>query len=234
MSARHRARRTSPLYIPSAFDLFKPSRDLVLKHFGIFGWLFAFNLVFWVHCWIFTPAGSGHYWNRFVDANYSWSFPSAFAVAFIGFSILWFLIAVVGGVVVQIMLQRAQLEVAEGRTPQFAELKAFVKKKGWRLFGLYVSMFLIIGIGFVLLIIPGLIMLRRYILAPYVMIDKRCSIKEALDGSAALSRVNTGAAWGLIGVLALIGLIGIVPYFGSLASFIVGALYSVAPALRYQ
>jgi hypothetical protein len=55
-----------------------------------------------------------------------------------------------------------------------------------------------------------------------------------MDQSAALSKANTGAIWGVIGVMFLIGLANIVPIIGGLIAFIFGALYSVAPALRYQ
>ena len=72
--------------------------------------------------------------------------------------------------------------------------------------------------------------------APYVMLDAhgKIGVKEALDKSAELGLQNTGAVWGLIGVSFLISLCGIVPVIGSLASFVLGALYSIAPALRYQ
>jgi hypothetical protein len=66
------------------------------------------------------------------------------------------------------------------------------------------------------------------------MIDKNLSIGDALNKSAELSKRNTGAVWGLFGVMLLIGLIGIVPFIGGLVSFVLGSLYSVAPALRYQ
>jgi uncharacterized membrane protein len=109
-----------------------------------------------------------------------------------------------------------------------------VKSMGWRLLGLYVVMGLIILVGLILFIIPGLILIRRYFLAPYVMIDKKVSIREALDHSAALSKLNAGSIWGIIGVMILIGMVNIIPIIGGLASFVLGSLYSVAPALRYQ
>lgn len=227
MSRKHRARRGSPLYLPSAFDLFIPSRDLVLDRFNVFGPLFGLTLLFWVHSWIWVPAGSGHYWDRFVDANYSWPFPSGFFVAFIGLSILWFLIAAVGGFFVQVMLQDASLKAADNKKTSLSTSWVKAKQLGWRMLGLYACM-----LG--LIIISLFTLTRRYILAPYVMLDKKCSIGEALATSAKISNVNPGSVWGLIGVLLMIGLLGIVPVIGSLFSFGIGALYSVAPALRYE
>jgi len=234
MARRPHARKSSPLYLPSAFDLFKPSKDLVLKNIHVFGPLFILPFIFWGHSWLDIPANGGHYWNRFTDANYGWSLPTAYWVAFIGFSIIWFLIAVVGGTIVQIMLQRAQLDAAENREPQLGKLWGVTKKMWKPMVLLFLTMILIIGIGFIFLIVPGLILLRRYFFAPYVMLERKCSVREALDRSAHLSAINTGSVWGLIGVMFLIGLLGIVPIIGSLASFVAGSLYSVAPALRYQ
>lgn len=134
----------------------------------------------------------------------------------------------------QIMAQAAQLAAVEGKPLSFNKLWATTKELGWRMLGLYIVGGLVIGVGFILFIIPGLIMLRRYMLAPYVMLDKKCGIADAMSESARLSYLNTGSVWGIIGVIFLIGLIGLVPIIGSLASFILGVLYSVAPAIRYK
>jgi uncharacterized membrane protein len=92
----------------------------------------------------------------------------------------------------------------------------------------------IITIGFILLVIPGLIFIRRYILAPYVMLERNIGIMDSLNESAALSKLNPGAIWGIMGVMFLIGLMNIIPIIGGLAAFAFGSLYSVAPALRYR
>ena len=235
MAAKQRARRTSPLYMPSAFDLFTPSKNIVLKHLNVFGWLYVLPFIFWVHSWIDVPAGSGHWFSRASDANYSWSgFPPSYFAAFIGFSILWFAIVLAGGTIVQIMTQKAQLDASEAKKLSFDRLWATVKEMGWRMLGLYVVVGLTSLVGFVLLIIPGFFMIRRYMMAPYVMLERKCGITEAMARSATLSKLSTGSIWGIMGVILLIGLVGIVPVIGSLASFILGMLYSVAPALRYQ
>ena len=132
------------------------------------------------------------------------------------------------------MSQAAQLDAAEGKPLDFKNLWGVVKDRGWRLFGLYIVMSVLIVVGLILLIIPGLILIRRFFFAPYVMIDKNTGIKDSLNESAALSKLNTGAVWAVIGVMLLIGLANIIPIIGGLASFAFGSLYSVAPALRYQ
>ena len=245
MTAKPRARRSSPLYLPSALELFKPSRDIITNNFGIFGPLFIIPLIFWLHSWVWIPATGGHYWFRFSDASYSLSaFPAAYFDAFVGFSILWLIITVAFGTLVQIMLQRAQLDAVEHKKSTLSHLWAVAKQFAPKMFGLYAVLGILIGGGvllgltvsivFYLLCIPGLIMLRRYIFAPYVMLERKCGIVDAMAGSATLSNLNRGAVWGVIGVLAIIGLIGLVPIVGSIASFTLGVLYSAAPAIRYQ
>jgi hypothetical protein len=234
-----RARKSSPLYLPSAFDLFTPSKELVLKHIWIFGPLYAVPLILGIHDWIWSPSGPQNHTAWYQHA-YGFSaspgnpFPDYGFSGFIGFSIIWFLFVLIAGTVAAIMSQAAQLKAAEGRRLDFQDLWAVVKQMGWRLLGLYIVTVIIVVVGLFLLIVPGLIFLRRYYLAPYVMIDKNLSIGDALNKSAELSKRNTGAVWGLFGVMLLIGLIGIVPFIGGLVSFVLGSLYSVAPALRYQ
>jgi len=152
----------------------------------------------------------------------------------VGFSILWLLIIGVVGTVVQIMTQAAQLDAAQNRHLDFQNFWSVVKQMGWRLFGLYIVTGLIVIAGLILLIVPGLIFLRRYFLASYVMIDKNLSIGDSLKRSAELSGTNTGAIWGVLGVMLLISLINIIPFIGGLISFVVGCLYSIAPAMRYE
>ena len=137
------------------------------------------------------------------------------------------------GTISQIMAQQAQLEGAEGKKIDFSKLWLVVKELGWRMLGLYIVVGLVILVGFILFIVPGLFMIRRYMLAPYVMLDRKVGISEAMNQSAELSKLNTGAIWGVIGVMFLIGLLNVIPLIGGLTSFVVGSLYSVAPALRY-
>jgi hypothetical protein len=234
-----RARRTSPLNMPGAFDLFKPSKEIVLKNIWIFGPLYAVPLIFWIHSWIWSPLPNQHIAEWRGAWNYNTGLvggpiPTYPTFLLVGFSLLWFLIIAAGGTIAQIMSQEAQLEAAEGKHLDFQNLWKVVKELGWRMLGLYIVVGLVVLVGFILLIIPGLIMIRRYFLAPYVMLDKKVGIREAMDRSAELSKVNTGAIWGIIGVMFLIGLVNIIPIIGGLASFALGALYSVAPALRYQ
>jgi hypothetical protein len=228
----HRGRRRSPLYLPSAFELFTPSKELVLRHIWIFGPLYAIPLIFSIHAWIWAPLphAAHHWWYH--SGSLGWGsagtpLPVYSILILIGFSLLWLILILVGGTIIQIMSQRAQLDVAEGKTLSFERLWPAVRELGWRMAGLYIVSSL--AIVFTLFIFA-----RRYILAPYVMLDEKGSIRETMRRSSEISARNSGSVWGIIGVLFLISLCGILPFIGGLLSFVLGCLYSVAPALRYQ
>ena len=247
---KRKTRRGSPLHLTGAFDLFKPSKEIILKNIWVFGPLYAVPVIFWIHSWIWSPANptSPHWFNHFyghgnLNGNWASTPLSNIPNTFVGFSILWFLIIAVIGTIAQLMTVIATFEGSEDKVLSFHKLWQLSKKFGWRLIGLYLLTGLYTFVGFILLIIPGLIMIRRYFLAPYVLLDKDCSIREAMQHSAAISKpspdssnwtLSSRGIWGIIGVMILIGLIGAIPLIGSLIAFVVGMLYAVAPALRYQ
>jgi len=236
---RNRARAGSPLNLPSAWQLFKPSKNIVLKNIWIFGPLYVVPLIFSLHSWLWSPSpAQGQHWtDRFDSFSSGWSFAPFSAYtwsAFIGLTVLWLSFVIIAGTIAQIMAQTAQLDAVEGKRLDFQDLWKVVKEIGWRMLGLYLVVGLCIVIGLILFIIPGLIMIRRYFLSSYVMIDRRCGIREAMDGSDSLTKKHPRAIFGILGVMILFSLVAIVPFVGSLVAFILGALYSVAPALRYQ
>jgi hypothetical protein len=235
-----RARKSSPLNVPGAFELFTPSKELVLKNIWIFGPLYAVPLIFGIHDWIWSP-GPGqplpHWWNHaygFGAGAPGSPLPTYNFSIFVGFSIFWLLFVLILGTIASVMGQAAQLDAVEGRNLDFQDLWKTCRQIGLRMFGLYLITGLIVVVGFILFIIPGIILARRYFLAPYIMLDKKTGIRESLERSAALSKLNTGSIYGIFGVLVVIALIGIIPFIGGIIAFGVGALYSIAPALRYQ
>lgn len=235
----NRPRRSSHLHIPSAFELFTPSKNLVLDNIWIFGPLYAVPFIFWLHSWIWSPIPGQRVriWQHSDSFSAGWPGSPAPAYPFyllVGFNLLWLILTFAVGSIAQMMSNAAQLDAVERRPLDFQDLWQVVKKQGWSLLKLYIVMSVIIMIGLVLFIIPGLIFIRRYLLAPYVMLERKTGILDSLKQSAALSKANTGAIWGVLGVMLLISLVGFVPIIGGLASFALGCLYSLAPAMRYQ
>lgn len=215
-------------------------------------------LIFSFHAWMWTPAPDGNS-GRALWTDYSWfgsgfstsAVPSHMWYTVVGFSLLWLMIVLIAGTIAQIMAQRAQLAAAEGHAViTFGRLWGTVKEFGWRMFGLYLliclyiaaplliwlGLFLLLGkiaMIFVPILLFSLIMLRRYFLAPYLLLDKKIGITEAMDTSAEMTKPYSASIWSIIAVMALIGLVNILPAVGWLLAFILGSLYSVAPALRY-
>jgi hypothetical protein len=156
------------------------------------------------------------------------------------------------GVITQIMSQQAQLEAASGhQVIAFDKLWPIVKRAAWEMFGLYliiglyvvsplalwVILYWMLGASaliFFPLGIVSLIMVRRYFLAPYFMLDKKMGITEAMDTSAEITKAYSYSIWSIIGVMVLVGLLNIIPAIGWFIAFILGSLYSAAPALRYH
>ncbi len=99
----------------------------------------------------------------------------------------------------------------------------------WRYVGLAICMALVIIGGFVLLIVPGFFMIRRYILAPFYLVDQDLKILEAMRVSAEQSKRFSWAVWGLLGVELLFVVLSFI-FIGIVLSI----MYYCAAALRYD
>ena len=96
---------------------------------------------------------------------------------------------------------------------------------------------LLVMLGFIALIIPGLILIRGFYLAPYYIVEQNIGPVEALKKCFADSKPNAGYIWGVIGVTigfaAMSSFVGRVPVAGYMLSLLVGLVYLFAPVLRY-
>lgn len=92
--------------------------------------------------------------------------------------------------------------------------------------------------GLILFIIPGLFLLRRYILIPYELVATDSRPTEALQRIGPRTKPYRIYIWGLLAVIVIISLVasglGQVPLFGFALSIAVNYLYFFAPALRYR
>lgn len=98
--------------------------------------------------------------------------------------------------------------------------------------------FLLIG-GLLLFVIPGLIVLRRYFLTPYFLIDKDIGIREAMQQSAITTKPIRRHMWALLGILAAFtalgfGLAKLSPVYGQFIAALPPLVYFLLPALRYR
>lgn len=240
MATKQRARAGSAFYLHSATELFGLSRKIIWNNIWIFAPLFIVVFIYAFHAWAWTPAIGGHN-ERSVWTRYSWfgagfgaTLPHYLWYTVVGYSTLWLGFIVLIGTPLQIIIQQAQLDVVQGHKLRIKRLFRTVREMWLPMIGLYLITGLLILGGLVLLVIPGLIALRRYLLAPYVMLDTGCSIGEALTRSAALSAKNPRSIWGIIVFMTAIGLLNMVLFIGWFLALVVGLLYSLAPVIRYQ
>ncbi len=141
------------------------------------------------------------------------------------------------GIIFSVLLVPAryylQLQAAKGKTVAFVNAISNSQKHFWRILGFSLIFALLVVVGLIALIIPGLIVIRRYFLAPYFIVDQGLGIKDAMAASAQVSKLHVKAIWSIIGVMVLLSVFNIIPIWGGMISLILVTLYSCAPALRY-
>ncbi len=107
-----------------------------------------------------------------------------------------------------------------------------------RLFLFYIVYALLIIIGLILFIIPGIYVFKRYYLGAYYLVDRDLTIRETFKQSAADSKRFSGAIWGIIGVWLVFSIIasgiGNLPFIGVIIGQLVTYGCIFLPALRYH
>lgn len=142
----------------------------------------------------------------------------------------------IGGLLSLIFLPAAihlELQAAKGKILNVSEVLSASMRYFWRLLGLMLVIVIVTVLGLFALIVPGLIFIHRFFLAPYLLVAKDLSIREALSTSWDVSKGKAGPIWGVIGVMVLLTLFNIIPIFGGLISLVLLTLYTCASAYRY-
>lgn len=80
-----------------------------------------------------------------------------------------------------------------------------------RIYGLSILVGALIVGGLILLIIPGIIVFRRYLLAAYYLVDHDLGIREAMQRSATDSKLHRATIWKILGLLAAILVVSSLP-----------------------
>ena len=205
--------QTNKQQFPSAFSLFRPSLDALMVNIWTFLGLFL------------IPMAGLMFMVPIAAASRDQAFLSIFAILVGIAAMIFFLFAAPS-------LPYVQLQGVQGKQVTLGEALKVGMKFFWRFYGLSILVGLIVIGGFILLIIPGLFMLKRYYLAPYYMFDQNLGISEAMRKSAADSKVFPGAIWGLLGVSVVIQMPSVIPIFG-LVSVVLAFMYYCAPTVRY-
>ena len=227
-----------PANLTSAVDLFGKSYGLVRKNLNIYALVY------------FVPAAmviAGVIQLIADNQRRGWDWGHAFSSSFLGpnvgsgssiqaASAILSIILLFGAIVSYLLAIVLNLRVAQDKKPTFRSTW-FEVTRDWlwvKLLGLGIVTIMLLIVGFVLLVVPGVIMLWRLFLAPYILVDKKTKIFDALSISWNMTR---GYAWPIYSIILfsfVLALTGLIPIVGSLIAFILATAYAVAPALRYQ
>lgn len=206
--------------MPGAFELFKPSVQLIKNNLKAFLLLFGIPFLLIIIGSAESMFNPGDQKSQFGEGNETLEL-----IALIGF--IASILTGPGVYLLSLKGARAEKDLPAGET--FRRGLKYL----WRLVGLGICMALILGVSLLLLIVPFFIMLPKVFMAPYLLVDKNLGIGDALRQSFALSKGNSGAIYGVIGVFILINLAGIVPILGGIAAAVGSFLYANAATFRY-
>ena len=133
-----------------------------------------------------------------------------------------------------------QLKAVHGESPSVRECY----RRSWRFIPRLVGLIALVSLltfgGLLLLIFPGIIVIRRYLLSPFYLVDQDLGIREAMARSAADSKPVALYIWGVyavyvtINVFCIVLLSPILPPYGSIIGAFVTSLFAFGPALRYR
>lgn len=127
------------------------------------------------------------------------------------------------------------LRAAKKDTVTFSEVwEEFRSNFLWlRLIGLILLMALILVVGFVALILPGIYLIGRIALAPYILVDQNTKVFEAVEKSWHLTRDRMWQVYSVLLFTIVLSLVNIVPIIGPIIGFVLTVSYSVALPMRY-
>ncbi|MDR2432007.1 MAG: hypothetical protein LBD99_07145 [Candidatus Margulisbacteria bacterium] len=142
--------------------------------------------------------------------------------------IIVFLFFILVSVLITVGWIKILLAVLNGQKPALKYFSWDDVAYFWTMLGVYILTSLIVSVGYLLLVIPGVVWALTYALAPLLVVDKNLSVTQAL---AASRRYTTGHRWTLflwylaVGALNLLGLllVGVGLLFTLPVSFYSGA-----------
>lgn len=158
--------------------------------------------------------------------------------ALIGFGLIAAIAIVLISLFFYVMVIRLSLDAVNNKKVTANELINVAAKYWVRLLGLALLMALIIGVGLILLIIPGIIAAVLLMFAPIILIDKNLSIVDSLKSSYELVSSNLGAVLSallvVIGIAIAASIVKEVPIVGPLLGTAISIAFSLILFLRYE
>ena len=129
--------------------------------------------------------------------------------------------------------------VVNGKITPVKETLKVAWKKLWKFTLLSLLSILIISLGFLLLVIPGIILGVWFFAASYILVTQNAGVIESLKASKALV---AGHFWKVLGRLAVFGLLGaliqfgasLIPFVGAFILMLFSPYFTLLPYLLYE
>lgn len=116
-------------------------------------------------------------------------------------AIVFFVVYMALATILQAALVRATIEDLNGQQPTFGDALSRGTALILPIIGLYILMYLGIGIGFMLLIIPGIYLLVRWSAAVPALVHERLGVLASMKRSSELTK---GSRWRILGMLIVV------------------------------
>jgi uncharacterized membrane protein len=143
------------------------------------------------------------------------------------------LIFVLAGIVLYLLAAILTVLAAKKQTVKFDEVWRIFKDKWLKIIGVELLVVLLVVVGCVFLLIPGLYLLGRLAIAPALLIDQDVGIMDAMNASWEYTR---GKAWPVFVAFffgALLSVTSVIPFIGPIVATALSIAYSVAIPIRY-
>ena len=224
--------QAKPKDVGSAFDLIPKSYELVKKHWKFFLVVNVLGLL----SALFALPGPREDEPEFIKAIEAGNFSSVSTEVFAGFFGVVLLFIIIG-IILEVANLVLQIKVGSDQKLSFSKIFSQTFSKIFSVIGLMIMNIIIVAIGLVLLIVPGIFAIHRLIMSPYILIDQNTGVFEAMGKSNNLAKTNSGAVWGLLGVLLIIIVIAfvlsVIPLIGALLATLFDIAMAMVIALRY-
>lgn len=137
------------------------------------------------------------------------------------------------GLVLYIMVTILAVKAARQKIVSFEEVWEEFKLKWWKVILTVVAIAIPIIAGLIVLIIPGLYLVGRLGLAPYIVIDQEIGPLDAVNKSWQMTKNKAWPVFVAILFGVLLQVPSIVPVVGPVISLILAIAYSVGVPIRY-
>lgn len=228
----------TPNYDLTISAVFKNCWDYFTSNLGLYLGLYAvtigLSLLVYIPLFIFMFSGSGAEFDS--QGNLTSVDESQFNIgAFILTIVVTFMAIIVVTARVLASTIAASLKIIEeNKSVTFGEAWALGKPHLKNVVLVTLVMGLVVVLGFIAFIIPGILAILFYFVATSAAVDKNLGVSGSLNESARLTKGRRGFILGLIVVLMLVNIVlSVIPVIGQIANIVLGIVFQIVPIYVY-